>query len=59
MSKADKIAESRGFRGAVTMLVGGGRATGIGERRAGGGAVWMGGVSGLRCASGGNDGDSP
>jgi hypothetical protein len=57
-SKADKIAESRGLRGAVIMPEGGGRATGIGEGMAGG-IESMGGVSRLRCANGGNEVDSP
>jgi hypothetical protein len=35
VSKADKIAVSRGFRGAVIKLVGGGRETGIGDGWAG------------------------
>jgi len=32
LSKADKIAESRGFRGAVIMPMGGGRETGLDGR---------------------------
>jgi hypothetical protein len=35
VSKADKIAESRGFRGVVIMPEGGGRVTGIGDGMAG------------------------
>jgi len=54
LSKADKIAESRGFRGAVTMPIGGGRETGIGDGMAGAEEDWMGGVSLLRWARGGS-----
>jgi hypothetical protein len=53
VSKADKIAVSRGFRGAVSIPVGGGRETGIGEGMAAA-ATWMGGVSRLRWARGGS-----
>ena len=54
LSKADKIAESRGFRGAVIMPMGGGRETGIGDVMAGAEEDWMGGVSRLRWARGGS-----
>ena len=57
-SKADKIAESRGLRGALVTPVGRGRAVGIGEGMVGG-KTTAGGVSRLRCASGGNEVDSP
>lgn len=57
VSKADKIAESRGFRGAVGMPEGGGKDTGSGEGMTGVVALWIGGVSRLRCASGGKEVD--
>ena len=53
VSKADRIAESRGFRGAVIMPIGGGRDKGIGGAMAGADEDWMGGVSLLRWARGG------
>jgi len=59
VSKADKMAESRGFRGAVIMPNGGGRETGIGEGIAGVVALGIGGVARLRWASGGKDVVSP
>jgi hypothetical protein len=59
VSKADKIAESRGFRGAVIMPEGGGKETGRGEGGAGLVALWTGGVSRLRWASGGREVDFP
>ena len=59
VSKADKIAESRGFRGAVIMPEGGGRETGIGEGIAGVGTFGIGGVARLRLVSGGKEVVSP
>ena len=58
-SNADKIAESRGFRGAVIKAEGGGRETEIGDGIAGTEALCTGGVSLLRCDSGGRDFLSP
>jgi hypothetical protein len=58
-SKEDKIAESRGFRGAVIMPEGGGKETGSGVGMTEVVALWIGGVSRLRWASGGKEADSP
>ena len=57
--KPTKSAESRGFRGAVIMPKSGGKETGSGEGMAGLVALWIGGVSWLRWASGGRERDSP